>query len=120
MKSKIAHTNINVQDLEKSVAFYSKALGLREINRKQAADGSFIIAFLGDGETSYLLELTWLRDHKGPYDLGENEWHIAFQVEDRAAAYQLHKEMGCIVYENHDMDLYFIADPDGYWLEILK
>jgi lactoylglutathione lyase len=119
MKSKFLHTCYNVLDLEKSEAFYKEALGLTEVRRKTAADGSFILAFLEDGETSYQLELTWLRDHKGPYNLGENEAHIAFRVEDRKAAYELHKKMGCICYENHDMNLYFIADPDGYWLEIL-
>jgi lactoylglutathione lyase len=119
MKSKFLHTNINVLDLDKSEAFYKKALGLTEIRRRPAGDGSFIIAFLGDGETSHLLELTWLRDHKEPYNLGENESHIAFRVEDKKAAYELHKSMNCICYENHDMDLYFISDPDGYWLEIL-
>lgn len=119
MQSRFLHTNINVTDLEKSVAFYEKALGLKEARRKTAADGSFILVYLGDGETDYLLELTWLRDHPQKYDLGENEWHIAFRVPDKAAAHALHTEMGCICYENHDMGLYFIEDPDGYWLEIL-
>ncbi|ADU27113.1 VOC family protein [Ethanoligenens harbinense] len=119
MQSRFLHTNINVTDLEKSVAFYGKALGLKEARRKTAADGSFILVYLGDGETDYLLELTWLRDHPQKYDLGENEWHIAFRVPDKAAAHALHTEMGCICYENHDMGLYFIEDPDGYWLEIL-
>ena len=120
MKSKIVHTNINVLDLEKSIAFYKEALGLHEVKRRDADDGSFTIAFMGDGSTDYMLELTWLRDHKQPYNLGENESHIAFRVEDRPAAYELHKKMGCICYENHAMNLYFISDPDGYWLEILK
>ncbi|MFT8888520.1 MAG: VOC family protein [Ethanoligenens sp.] len=119
MKSQFLHTNINVTDLDKSIAFYEKALGLTEISRKSAADGSFTIVYLGDGETEYLLELTWLRDHPQKYDLGENEWHIAFEVPDKKAAYALHQEMGCICFENRDMDLYFIEDPDGYWLEIL-
>jgi lactoylglutathione lyase len=119
MKSKFLHTNINVLDIDKSKAFYKEALGLTEVNRINADDGSFTIVFLGDGQTQYLLELTWVRDHKQPYDLGENEHHIAFKVEDKKTAYELHKKMGCICFENHDMDLYFISDPDGYWLEIL-
>ncbi|MBW7571753.1 VOC family protein [Caproiciproducens faecalis] len=119
MKAKFLHNNLNVFDLDKSIAFYKKALGLTEIKRKTASDGSFILAFLGDGQTEHQLELTWLRDRKEPYNLGDNEIHIAFSVPDKAEAYALHKEMGCICYENHDMDLYFISDPDGYWLEIL-
>ena len=119
MKATFLHSNLNVLDLDKSLAFYQQALGLQELRRKVAADGSFILVFLGDGQTDYQLELTWLRDRTEPYNLGDNEIHIAFRVEDKKAAYALHKEMGCICYENHDMDLYFIADPDGYWLEIL-
>jgi lactoylglutathione lyase len=119
MDAKFLHTNINVIDLEKSISFYQEALGLHEINRINAPDGRFTIAFLGDNSTDHRLELTWLRDHKEPYNLGENEWHIAFYVEDAKAARELHKKMGCICYENLDMNLYFIVDPDGYWLEIL-
>lgn len=119
MKSRFLHTNLNVTDLNRSIAFYGKALGLREVRHIDAKDGSFRIVFLGDGQTGYLLELTWLRDHPQPYELGDNESHIAFRVEDKKKAHELHQEMGCICYENHDMDLYFIEDPDGYWLEIL-
>ncbi|MBC2872370.1 VOC family protein [Bittarella massiliensis] len=119
VKSRFLHTNLNVTDLERSIAFYEKALGLREEKRKEAADGSFTLAFLGDGETDYQLELTCLKDHPQPYELGENESHIAFRVADRAAAHALHQEMGCICFENEAMGLYFIEDPDGYWLEIL-
>jgi lactoylglutathione lyase len=119
MVSRIVHTNINVKDLDKSTDFYAKALGLKEESRKSASDGSFTLAFLGDGRSSHQIELTWLRDKEGPYDLGDNESHIAFKVEDYDASYALHKEMGCICFENKAMGLYFIEDPDGYWLEIL-
>src|SRR5659263_69783 len=115
MKAKFLHNNFNVVNLEKSIAFYKEALGLTEANRHVAKDGSFIIVFLSDGETSHQLELTWMRDRKEPYNLGDNEIHLAFKVEDKTAAYALHKIMNCICYENYDMGLYFIADPDGYW-----
>ena len=62
---------------------------------------------------------TWLADRAEAYDLGENEFHLAFTVDDYAAAHALHKEMGCICFENEAMGIYFIADPDGYWLEIV-
>ena len=88
------HTNLNVLDLDKSLAFYRQALGLREARRV-------------------------VRDRREPYNLGDNEFHLAFRVEDKAAAHALHESMGCICYENPAMDLYFIEDPDGYWLEIL-
>lgn len=114
-----AHNNFNVLDLEKSLAFYKEALGLTEVRRKEAADGSFILVYLGDGRSPHQLELTWLRDRKEPYNLGENEFHLAFRTDDYAAAHAKHAAMGCIVYENPAMGIYFIVDPDNYWLEIL-
>ena len=119
MNFKIDHYNINVTDLKKSLTFYEEALGLKEVRRKQAEDGSFIIVFLGDDNTSQKLELTYLRDKEGKYELGDNESHIAFITDDYEAAYNLRKEMGCVCYENKGMGIYFIEDPDGYWLEII-
>ena len=119
MKFKLEHNNFNVFDLEKSLAFYEKALGLRPVRTKKAEDGSFILVFLGDGVTEHQVELTWLRDRKEPYNLGDNEIHLALRVDDIDAAHKLHEEMGCICFENPAMGLYFIADPDGYWIEIL-
>lgn len=119
MKFTFAHNNLNVLDLEKSINFYKEALGLKEIKRKEAADGSFVLVFLGDGTTAHRLELTWLRERKEAYDLGDNEIHLAFYVDDYQAAHELHQRMGCICYENEAMGLYFINDPDGYWIEII-
>lgn len=119
MKFVIDHNNFNVLDLEKSLAFYKEALGFEEVRRHTAADGSFILVFLGDNTTPHKLELTWLRDRKEPYNLGENEFHLAVRVNDFDAAYELHKNMGCICYENKAMGIYFINDPDNYWIEIL-
>lgn len=120
MQFRFAHNNFNVTNLEKSVAFYKEALGLQEISRKQAADGSFILAFLGDGVTSHQIELTWLRDwEKDHYDLGDNEFHLALIVDDFSAALDKHRAMNCICFENEAMGLYFISDPDGYWIEIV-
>jgi lactoylglutathione lyase len=119
MKFTFAHNNLNVLNLEKSLAFYQSALGLREVRRKEAKDGSFILVFLGDGSTPHRLELTWLRDRKEPYNLGDNEVHLAFTVDDCDAAFKKHKEMGVVCYENPGMGIYFVEDPDGYWLEIL-
>ncbi len=119
MQFRFIHNNINVLNLETSLEFYSKALGLKEVRRKEAQDGSFILVYLGDGVGTHQLELTWLRDRTEPYNLGENEIHLAFSAQDYDAAHQLHKEMGCICYENPAMGIYFISDPDGYWLEIL-
>lgn len=119
MNFTFAHNNFNVRNLEASLAFYKEALGLTEVRRKEAADGSFIIVFLGDGSSKHLLELTWLRDWERPYDLGDNEFHLAFTAQDFEAAHQKHTEMGCICYENPKMGIYFINDPDEYWIEIV-
>lgn len=117
MEFKFCHNNFNVLDLERSIAFYREALGLTEVRRKEMP--GFTLVFLGDGKTPHTLELTWLKDRTEPYNLGDNEFHLAFTVNDFQAAHDKHKKMGCICYENPGMNLYFIADPDGYWLEIL-
>ena len=119
MNFQFAHYNYNVINLEKSLRFYEEALGLKEARRKEEADGSFILSYLTDGKTSFQLELTWLRDMDRPYNLGDCEFHLAFRTDDYDASYALHKEMGCICYENPSMGIYFIQDPDGYWLEIV-
>ena len=113
------HYNYNVLDLEKSMKFYEAALGLKEVRRKEAPDGSWILVYLGDSKSDFTLELTWLRDRKEPYNLGENEFHLAFVADDYEAAHAKHQEMGCICFENPAMGIYFITDPDGYWLEIV-
>jgi lactoylglutathione lyase len=119
MKFIFNHNNINVTDIEKSVAFYKKALNLDVVRRHDAANGSFTLIFLGDRVSGHNLELTWLRDKEGAYDLGDNELHLALRVDDYEAAHQRHQEMKCVCYENPAMGLYFINDPDGYWIEIL-
>ena len=117
MNFKMIHENYNVSDLEKSISFYERALGLYEKRRKNG--NGFIIVFLGNDSSDFELELTWLEDHPQKYDLGECEFHLAFRAENFNAAHKLHEEMGCICYENTAMGIYFIEDPDGYWLEIV-
>ena len=119
MQFKMIHENYNVADLAKSMAFYEEALGLKETRRKEAADGSFIIVYLANENSDFVLELTWLRDMDRPYNLGDCEFHLAFRTDDYEAAHAKHEAMGCICYENPQMGIYFIKDPDGYWLEVL-
>ena len=120
IKARFDHFNINVLELQRSIAFYEKALGLKEHHRKEASDGSFILVYLADDQENFLLELTWLRDRQEAYELGDNESHLCFRVAgnyDAVRAY--HKEMGCVCFENEAMGLYFINDPDDYWIEVL-
>lgn len=111
------HFNFNVLNLEASLAFYKQALGLVEVRRSEKPD--FTLVYLGDGTGSFSLELTWLHDRTQPYDLGECEFHLAFTTDEYDALHQKHQEMGCICFENTAMGLYFITDPDGYWIEIV-
>ena len=120
IRARFDHYNINVLDLTRSITFYEKALGLKEVRRKEASDGSYILVFLGDGVTGFTLELTWLRDWERPYNMGDNEQHLCLRAEgDYDEIRAFHKEMGVVCYENMEMGLYFIIDPDGYWIEIL-
>ena len=119
MKFTFAHNNLNVVDLDRSLGFYREALGLTEERRKTTPD--FTLVFLTDGETPHRLELTWLKNlRKDSYDLGDNEIHLAFRTDDIAAAHEKHRKMGVICYENEKMGIYFIEDPDGYWIEIVS
>ena len=113
------HFNFNILNLEKSLAFYKEALGLTPVREKEASDGSFKLVYLGDGKSDFTLELTYLADRKEPYDLGECEFHLAFTTDEFDALYEKHKEMGVVCFENPGMGIYFISDPDGYWIEIV-
>ena len=114
------HFNFNVLDLDRSLDFYRRALNLTPVREKEAGDGSFRLVYLGDeGGSPFQLELTWLRDRTQPYDLGECEFHLAFVTDQLDALHALHQEMGCICFENPAMGIYFISDPDGYWIEIV-
>ena len=117
MKFKMIHENLNVSDLDRSLRFYEEALDLHEVRRKTSED--FIIVCLKSDVGDFELELTWLKDHPQAYDLGECEFHLAFQADNFEEAHKNHEEMGCICFENEAMGIYFIEDPDGYWLEVL-
>ena len=119
MKFRMIHNNFNVLDLDKSLKFYAEALDMKETRRISAPDGSFIIVYLKCDKGDHLLELTWMRDMDRPYDLGDNEFHLAFETDDYESAHARHKAMGCICYENPEMGIYFISDPDNYWLEVI-
>lgn len=117
MKFRFVHNNFNVLHLERSLNFYREALGLHEARRVERPE--FTLVYLEDGVTGFQLELTWLKERTGAYDLGEAEFHLAFAVDDYAGALAHHRAMGCVAMENSTMGIYFITDPDGYFLEII-
>ena len=119
MAMRFDHFNFNVLDLERSLRFYADAFDFHPVREKNANDGSFKLVYLGDGETGFQLELTWLRDRRSPYDLGEQEFHLAFVTDRFDELLERHKAMGCVCFENPAMGIYFIEDPDGYWIEIV-
>lgn len=111
------HFNFNVSNLEKSLAFYRDTLGLTPVRTIDSDD--FTLVFLGDRSGTFSLELSYLKNRTEPYDLGEGEYHLAFTTEDMEASLKKHQEMGVVVMVNENMGIYFIEDPDGYWLEII-
>lgn len=119
MNYQMNHVNFNVKNLEESIAFYQEALGLCEDSRMVSEDGSFIIVYLKAQEGDFRLELTWLKEHPQAYDLGEGEFHLALTTSDYAASLRHHQEMGCVCMINEAMGIYFITDPDGYWIELI-
>ncbi len=111
------HFNFNVKDLQVSLDFYKEALGLEPVKVNDQDD--FTLVYLGDGKTGFRLELTYLKDRTEAYDLGEQEFHLAMTTDDMEAAHAKHEKMGCICFENPSMGIYFIEDPDGYWIEVV-
>lgn len=118
MKARIVHENIHVLDLDKSLEFYEKALGMTESRRIKGDDWQ--IVFIDNDQSDFQIELTWNEGRTEPYDNGGRDTHMAFRVDDYDAFYKLHEEMGCICFVNEKMGLYFIEDPDGCWIEIIN
>lgn len=118
MKARIVHENIHVLDLDKSLEFYEKALGMTESRRIKGDDWQ--IVFIDNDQSDFQIELTWNEGRTEPYNNGGRDTHMAFRVDDYDAFYKLHEEMGCICFVNEKMGLYFIEDPDGCWIEIIN
>ena len=111
MKATFIDRCMHVLDKEATIAFYEEVLGLKVDCEFGPADGSWANTFMVDATTGFELELTW---NDGRTELYENrgpDSHIAFHA--------LHERMGCIVCENPYMGLYFIADSEGQWIEVL-
>ena len=121
MNFNFAHVNFNVIDLDKSIAFYQEALGLEIAKRLDFEERGFTLVYMKDSKSNFTLELTYLKNWPNDkYNLGDEEFHLAFEVEDLEAARAKHEAMGCVKFVNEEMGIYFISDPDGYWLEIIS
>jgi lactoylglutathione lyase len=119
MQARFIHRCTHVIDKQATIAFYEQALGFHVVREFGPDDGSWTNTFMASDASPFELELTWNRGRTEPYENGGKDTHIAFAVDDFDSYHALHEQMGCIVFENPAMGLYFIADPDGQWIEIL-
>ncbi|MCR5795098.1 MAG: VOC family protein [Solobacterium sp.] len=119
MNVRFTHFNYHVADMERSVDFYTKALGLKVSRQFGPPSGEVAFTIMTDGESSAELELMWRKDHPQAYEKGERSFHFCIETEDFEVLHAIHKSMGCI-YEEKGRSCYFIEDPDGYLVEIMK
>ena len=125
MKYKLEHACIRVMSLEKSLKFYSEALGLEEVRTRDFPEWKFTLVYLTDEHKNFEIELTYNYDPEKPYELGNGFSHFALTVEDLEESYKEHKKSG---YEVTDLKglpgekskYYFVKDPDGYMIEIIR
>ena len=123
---RILHTMLRVGDLERSIEFYTRVLGMKLLRRKDYPDGRFTLAFVGYGAEadSAVIELTYNWD-TASYQLGEGYGHIAIEVDDvYAAVDELRSRGGKVIREAGPMNagttiIAFIEDPDGYPVELI-
>ena len=124
--SKIIHSMIRVLDEARSVAFYREAFGLEVAQRLDFP--AFTLVYLRNGETGFELELTINKDRVQPYDLGDGYGHLAFSVDDVDAEHARLTRAGLAPRKLVDFvpageviaRFFFIADPDGYQIEVLQ
>lgn len=114
-----AHNCIKVLDLERSLKFYKDALGLEPVRWMRPSDQDIQLVFLSDGRSPHELEIGCPAGRSAPFDLGDNEFHVAFRTADMEAAHAYHAGMGIISYDPATEPVYFIQDPDGYQIEII-
>ena len=124
--AKMIHSMIRVLDEERSVAFYDKAFGLKVAQRLDFE--SFTLVYLSNAETGFELELTINKGREKPYDRGDGYGHLAVSVEDVDAEHARLSAAGLNPRKLVDFApggeviarFFFIADPDGYEIEVLQ
>ncbi len=124
---RILHTMFRVGDLERSLAFYTEVLGMRQLRRQDYPDGRFTLAFVGYGpeQEAAVLELTHNWDTPA-YDPGNAFGHIALEVDDAyEACARIKARGGKVVREAGPMKhgttvIAFVEDPDGYKIELIE
>jgi lactoylglutathione lyase len=125
---RLAHTMIRVRDLEKSLDFYTRILGMQVLRQKEYPGGKFTNTFVGYGpeETHPAIELTYNWDQEEPYDMGNGWGHVALEVPDVYAACEALQSVGANItrapgpMKNGTRVIAFVEDPDGYKVELLE
>ena len=125
MEYKLEHACIRVMDLGKSIEFYTEVLGLEEVRRKDFPEWKFTLVYLSDADRNFEIELTYNYDPEKPYELGNGFSHFALTVADLEGSHAAHKETGHRVTDLKGLPgekpmYYFITDPDGYMIEIIR
>jgi lactoylglutathione lyase len=121
---KMAHTCVRVKDLTASLDFYQTAFGFEESRRRDFPENKFTLVYLTLPGDAYELELTYNYDHPG-YDLGDGYGHIAISSADLEALHDKHKAAGFDVTDLKGLpgtqpSYYFVKDPDGYKIEVIR
>ncbi|MEX2454072.1 MAG: lactoylglutathione lyase [Rhodospirillaceae bacterium] len=125
---RLLHTMIRVKDLDKSVDFYSRHLGMEMLRKKEYPDGKFTNVFMGYGDESAhtVLELTYNWGQEEPYSHGSGFGHLAVGVPDIHAACEAMQAEGMKIprppgpMKHGTTVIAFIEDPDGYKIELIE
>ena len=127
-EARLLHTMIRVKDLDRSVAFYTKLLGMKELRRREVPEGKYTLSFVGYGDESSgaVVELTYNWDQKDGYDLGTGFGHLAVGLPDvykaceemRKAGAKITREPGPVKFGT--TVIAFVEDPDGYKVELVQ
>lgn len=124
---RLLHTMIRVADLDKSVEFYTKVLGMKELRRSENTEYRYTLAFVGYGDEkdNAVIELTYNWD-TGSYDHGNAFGHLAIEYDDIYAACEEIKALGGVVsrepgpVKGGTTEIAFVKDPDGYSIELIQ
>jgi len=125
---RMLHTMLRVQDLDKSLAFYTGPMGMKCLRKREVPEGKYTLAFVGYGDEKEhaVVELTYNWDQAKPYDLGTGFGHLAVGVPDvyktcdrlAAAGVKIPRPAGPMAHGGSVIA--FIEDPDGYRIELVE
>lgn len=125
---RLLHTMIRVKDLDKSLDFYTRHLGMTLLRKKDYPTGDFTLAFVGygDEESNAVIELTHNWGQEEPYDLGDGFGHLAVGVPDVYGTCEALAKEGVKIprppgpMKHGGSVIAFIEDPDGYKIELVQ